>query len=150
MTNATTKSSFLATPKSDILCNTEVQHRSLPFLQSEFQHFLQQKLFVAKKNVEILIAKMVDFRVAVLHKISDFGVARKLDFVVALVIVADNSLLKMFKKYSDQVKEENNWFMGSKKFFHIKKLTKFEEKRDAEKSMIFYLIRIKTMTDYNL
>ena len=45
MTNATAKSSFLATTKSYILYNTEVYN----FCN---QHFLQQKIFVAK-NVEI-------------------------------------------------------------------------------------------------
>ena len=83
MTNATIKSSFLATPKSDILCNTEVQHGSPPFLQSE--------ILTLQKMLKFLIAKMVDFRVA---QNVDFGVARKLDFVIALVIVADTSPLK--------------------------------------------------------
>ena len=72
MTNATAKSSFLATPKSDILCNTEVA-----------------------KNAEISDCKngRLPCCTSVLHKMPDFGVARQLDFVVALVIVADNSPL---------------------------------------------------------
>ena len=90
MTNATTKLSFLATQKSDILCNTEIHH----FCNQKFQHFLQQKFFVAK-NAEISDCKngRLSCCTSVLHKMSDFGVARKLNFVAVLVIVADNSPL---------------------------------------------------------
>ena len=49
MTNATTKLRFCATPKSDILCNTEVQHGNLPFLQSEISAFFATKKFCCKK-----------------------------------------------------------------------------------------------------
>ena len=49
MTNATTKLRFCATPKSDILCNTDVQHGSPPFLQSEILTFFATKLFCCKK-----------------------------------------------------------------------------------------------------
>ena len=64
MTNATTKLRFCATPKSYILCNTEVQHGNLPFLQSEISAFFATKKFCCKKMLKFLIAKMVDFRAA--------------------------------------------------------------------------------------
>ena len=94
MTNATTKLRFCATPKSDILCNTDVQHGSPPFLQSEILTFLQQNFFVAK-NAEISDCKNGRFPccTSVLHKIYDFGVAQNLNFVVALVIAAHKFLL---------------------------------------------------------
>ena len=87
MTNTTTKSSFLATPKSDILCNTEVQHGSLQFLQSEISAFFVTNNFCCK-NVEISDCKNGGLWccTSMLHKMFDFGVARKLDFVVALVV----------------------------------------------------------------
>ena len=69
-------------------CNTEVYH----FCNQKFQYFLQQKIFVAK-NVEISDCKNGGLTCCVLHKMNDFGFARKLDFFVALVIVADNSPL---------------------------------------------------------
>ena len=99
MTNATTKLRFCATPKSYILCNTEVQHGNLPFLQSEISAFfadIRQKSFVAK-NVKISDCKNggLPCRTSVLHKMSDFGVAQNLNFVVALVIAAHKFLLKI-------------------------------------------------------
>ena len=56
--------------------NTEVYH----FCNQKFQHFLQQKIFVAK-NVEISDCKNggLPCCASVLHKMSDFGVARNLD-----------------------------------------------------------------------
>ena len=71
-----------------------MQHRSLPFLQSEISAFFATKTFCCK-NVEISDYKIggLPCCTSVLHKMSDFGVARKLNFVVALVIVADNSPL---------------------------------------------------------
>ena len=97
MTNATTKSSFRATPKSDILCNTEVQHGSPPFLQSEISTFFATKIFCCKKCRNCCCKNgRLPCCTSMLHKMSDFGVARKLDFVVALVIVADNSPLFFF------------------------------------------------------
>ena len=97
MTNATTKSSFLATPKSDILCNTntEVQHGNLPFLQSEISAFFATKNFCCKKCWNFWLQK---WWTSVLHKMSDFGVVKKLSFVVASVIVADTSPWEI-KKY---------------------------------------------------
>ena len=90
MTNATTKLRFCATPKSYILCNTEIYH----FCNQKFQHFLQQKSFVAK-NVKISDCKNggLPCCTSVLHKMSDFGVAQNLNFVVALVIAAHKFLL---------------------------------------------------------
>ena len=119
MTNATTKLRFCATPKSDILCNTDVHHGSPPFLQSEILTFLQQNFFVAK-NAEISDCKNGRFPccTSVLHKIYDFGVAQNLNFVVALVIAAHKFLLflpKRKKKGQKVTNEVNIYFPSSQK-----------------------------------
>ena len=81
---------FCATRK----CNTEIYH----FCNQKFQHFLQQKSFVAK-NVKISDCKNggLPCCTSVLHKMSDFGVAQNLNFVVALVIAAHKFLLVLPK-----------------------------------------------------
>ena len=113
---------FCATRK----CNTKVHH----FWNQKYQHVLQQKFFVAK-NVEISDCKNggLPCCTSVLHKMSDFGVARKLDFVVAWVIVTDNSPLNVlfltkiwsFPRVFKLTKTTFN-FTGVGDFFSISKI----------------------------
>ena len=88
---------FCATRK----CNTEIYQ----FCNQKFQHFLQQKSFVAK-NVKISDCKngRLPCCTSVLHKMSDFGVAQNLNFVVALVIAAHKFLLFILQNNSNLFK----------------------------------------------
>ena len=92
---------FCATRK----CNTEIYH----FCNQKFQHFLQQKSFVAK-NVKISDCKNGRFPccTSVLHKMSDFGVAQNLNFVVALVIAAHKFLLIQEKTFFFSIFDSQN------------------------------------------
>ena len=98
---------FVQHQKSYILCNTEVlvQHgstsatrKSTIFAIRNFSIFYNKKGFVAK-NVKISDCKNggLPCCTSVLHKMSDFGVAQNLNFVVALVIAAHKFLLNAFE-----------------------------------------------------